>query len=75
MRPFLPHLQGTKYRFTKYFDVAGAEMAAFVCCSSVFASFVKQHRLTIFPASRDAILASSHRTTCILAQSPIAVQT
>ena len=48
MRPFLPRLQGMKYRFTKYFDVVGAEMAAFVCFSSVFASFVKQHRLTIF---------------------------
>lgn len=44
----MPRLQGTKYRFTKYFDVVGAEMAAFVCFSSVFASFVKQHRLTIF---------------------------
>ncbi len=48
MRPFFPRLQGTKCRFTKYFDVAGTEMAAFVCFSSVFASFVKQHRLTIF---------------------------
>lgn len=58
MRPFFPRLQGTKYRFTKYFDVVGAEMAAFVCFSSVFASFVKQHRLTIFfAASRDAINA------------------
>ena len=48
MGPFFPRLQGTKYRFTKYFDVVGAEMAALVCFSSVFASFVKQHRLTIF---------------------------
>lgn len=48
----MPRLQGTKYRFTKYFDVVGAEMAAFVCFSSVFASFVKQHRLTIFPRRR-----------------------
>lgn len=52
MRPFLPRLQGTKCRFTKYFDVVGAEMAAFVCFSSVFASFVKQHRLTIFSRRR-----------------------
>ena len=59
MRPFLPRLQGTKYRFTKYFDVVGAEMAAFVCFSSVFASFVKQHRLTIFPALHDAALTRS----------------
>lgn len=72
MRPFSPRLQGTKYRFTKYFDVAGAEMAAFVCFSSVFASFVKQHRLTIFfAASRDAILANPLRTTCIPTQSPL----
>lgn len=49
-RPFFPRLQGTKCRFTKYFDVVGTEMAAFVCFSSVFASFVKQHRLTIFSA-------------------------
>ena len=48
----MPRLQGTKYRFTKYFDVAGASMTAFVCSSSVFASFVKQHRLTIFPRRR-----------------------
>ena len=48
MRPFLLRLQSVRYRFTKYFDVAGTEMAAFVCFSSVFASFVKQHRLTIF---------------------------
>lgn len=54
MRPFFPRLQGTKCRFTKHFDVAGAEMAAFVCCSSVFASFVKQHRLTIFLAPHGA---------------------
>ena len=48
----MPRLQGTECRFTKYFDVVGAEMAAFVCFSSVFASFVKQHRLTIFSRRR-----------------------
>lgn len=52
MRPFLLRLQSVRYRFTKYFDVVGAEMAAFVCFSSVFASFVKQHRLTTFSRRR-----------------------
>ena len=52
MRPFFPRLQGTKCRFTKYFDVVGAEMTAFVCFGSVFAVFVKQYRLTIFPRRR-----------------------
>ena len=59
MRPFLLRLQSVRYRFTKYFDVAGAEMAAFVCFSSVFASFVKQHRLTTFPALHGAALTRS----------------
>ena len=56
----MPRLQGTKYRFTKYFDVVGAEMAAFVCFSSVFASFVKQHRLTIFSLRRAAQSWQTH---------------